>query len=132
MHTFFSLHSQGFMRVAACTPRIAVADPIENAKATLELLREGEAQAVDMLLFPELGLSAYAIDDLFLQDALLDGVERAIAELVSASQALRSVFVVGAPIRRNQRLYNCACRDFARQDPRSCAEVVSAELSRVL
>jgi len=107
MPTFFSLHSQGFVRVAACTPRTAVADPAENAKATLELLREGEAQAVDLLLFPELGLSAYAIDDLLLQDALLDGVERAIAELVSASQALPSVFVVGAPIRRNQRLYNC-------------------------
>ena len=102
MPNFFSLHSQGLVRVAACTPRIAVADPAENAKATLELVREGDAQAVDLLLFPELGLSAYAIDDLLLQDALLDGVERAIAELTRASQSLRSVFVVGAPIRRKE------------------------------
>jgi NAD+ synthase (glutamine-hydrolysing) len=60
------------------------------------------------MLFPELGLSAYAIDDLFLQDALLDAVDAAVAELAAASRNLASTFVVGAPLRHNQRLYNCA------------------------
>ncbi|MCC6194929.1 MAG: NAD(+) synthase [Burkholderiales bacterium] len=105
---FFSLHAQGFVRVAACTPRIAVGDPARNGQETLELLREAQARDVDLMLFPELGLSAYAIDDLVLQDALLDGVEQAIAQLVDASRSLTCVFVVGAPLRRNQRLYNSA------------------------
>ena len=78
---FFSLHRQGMVRVAACTPRIAVGDPARNAAETLELLHEGKERGVDLMLFPELGLSAYAIDDLFLQDALLDGVERAVAQI---------------------------------------------------
>ncbi|MES2561699.1 MAG: NAD(+) synthase [Pseudomonadota bacterium] len=104
---FFSLHKQGFVRVAACTPRIEVGDPKSNAEETLALMREGDARHVDLMLFPELGISAYAIDDLLLQDALLDGVEAGIAQLVQASRKLRPVFIVGAPIRRNNRLYNC-------------------------
>jgi NAD+ synthase (glutamine-hydrolysing) len=104
---FFSHQRQGFVRVAACTPRICVGDPQSNGEETLALMREGEARHVDLMLFPELGISAYAIDDLLLQDALLDGVEAALAKLVEASRALRPVFIVGAPIRRNGRLYNC-------------------------
>ncbi|MGZ5261363.1 MAG: nitrilase-related carbon-nitrogen hydrolase [Burkholderiales bacterium] len=104
---FFSLHRQGFVRVAACTPRCEVGDPKSNAQETLALMREGERRNVDLMLFPELGISAYAIDDLLLQDALLDGVEEGLAQLVEASKALRPVFIVGAPIRRNARLYNC-------------------------
>lgn len=105
--TFFSLHRHGFVRVAACTPRIEVGDPKSNAEETLALMREGDAKHVDLMLFPELGISAYAIDDLLLQDALLDAVEAGIAQLVEASKTLRPVFIVGAPVRRNNRLYNC-------------------------
>jgi len=106
-HPFFSLHRQGFVRVAACTPRIEVGDPKSNAQETLALMREGGERGVDLMLFPELGISAYAIDDLLLQDALLDGVEAGIVGLVEASQSLPSVVIVGAPVRRNGRLYNC-------------------------
>jgi NAD+ synthase (glutamine-hydrolysing) len=105
---FHSHHRQGFVRVAACTPRIHVGDPRSNAQETLALMRGGESRHVDLMVFPELGLSAYAIDDLLLQDALLDGAEAALASLVEASRALRGVFLVGMPLRRNQRLYNCA------------------------
>ena len=105
--SFHSLHTQGFVRVAASTPRIAVGDPAANADETLALMHDGEARAVDLMLFPELGLSAYAIDDLLLQDALLDRVEAELARLVDVSRALRPVFVFGAPVRRNGRLYNC-------------------------
>jgi NAD+ synthase (glutamine-hydrolysing) len=104
---FFSHQRQGFVRVAACTPRICVGDPQSNGEETLALMREGETRHADLMLFPELGISAYAIDDLLLQDALLDGVEAALAKLVEASRSLRPVFIVGAPIRRNGRLYNC-------------------------
>ena len=105
---FLSLHHHGFVRVAACTPRTHVGDPKSNAEETLALMREGEARRVDLMLFPELGLSAYAIDDLHLQDALLEGVEAALRRLVDASVDLGAVCIVGAPVRRNQRLYNCA------------------------
>lgn len=87
---------------------MAVGDPTSNAEETLALMREGEARNVDLMVFPELGLSAYAIDDLLLQDALLDGVEAGLERLVGASRDMRPVFVVGAPLRRNGRLYNCA------------------------
>jgi NAD+ synthase (glutamine-hydrolysing) len=107
-HPFFALHRQGFVRVAACTPRIEVGDPAANADETLALIHEGEARSVDLMLFPELGLSAYAIDDLLLQDALLDSVEAALARLLEATRALQPVVIVGAPVRRNGRLYNCA------------------------
>ena len=96
------------MRVAVCTPRIAVADPAANLLETLKLAREGHARGADLMLFPELGLSAYAIDDLLLQDALLQAVNAALAELVQASRDLQPVLVVGAPLVRNGRLYNCA------------------------
>jgi len=105
--SFFSLHRQGLVRVAACTPRIEVADPAANVRETIALARDGDARNVDLMLFPELGLSAYAIDDLLLQDALLDGVEAAIAQLVDATKSLRPVLIVGAPVRHNGRLYNC-------------------------
>jgi NAD+ synthase (glutamine-hydrolysing) len=106
--SFYSIHAQGMVRIGACTPRITVGDPAANARETLELAREGAAGNVDLLLFPELGLSAYAIDDLLMQEALQDGVERAVAQLVAASRDLPCVIVVGAPLRHNHRLYNCA------------------------
>jgi NAD+ synthase (glutamine-hydrolysing) len=104
---FYSIHRQGFVRVAACTPRIHVGDPASNADETLALMQEGEARHADLMLFPELGVSAYSIDDLLLQDALLDGVEQAIARIATASRSLRPVIVIGAPVRHNSRLYNC-------------------------
>ncbi|HXF77585.1 MAG TPA: NAD(+) synthase [Usitatibacter sp.] len=106
--SFFSLHRQGFVRVAACTPRVHVGDPSSNADETLATMREGDSRNVDLMVFPELGISGYAIDDLHLQDALLEAVEAALARLVEASRDLRPVCLVGAPLRRNNRLYNCA------------------------
>ena len=60
------------MRVAACTPWVGTADPAFNHDQHVELARKGDADAVDLMVFPELSLSAYAIDDLHLQDALLE------------------------------------------------------------
>ncbi|PTQ13051.1 NAD(+) synthase [Sphingomonas oleivorans] len=108
MTDFFSIHAQGFVRVAACTPLATAGDPAANVEATLALAREGDAQAVDLMLFPELGISSYALDDLHLQDALLDAVEAGIARIVEESRSLKPVLLVGAPLRRNGRLYNTA------------------------
>ena len=105
---FESAYRHGFARVAACTIPIAIADPAANAEAVLASARECDADAVAVALFPELCLTGYAIDDLVMQDAVLDGVEVAIARLVEASVDLFPVIVVGAPLRHRNRLYNCA------------------------
>ncbi len=105
---FHSIHTHGFVRAAVCTPTVIPGDPGFNAAETLRLAREGDARGCDLMLFPELGISAYAIDDLFLQDALLRRVETEIAGLVKASAQLKPVVIVGAPLAHNGRLYNCA------------------------
>ncbi|MGH6911603.1 MAG: nitrilase-related carbon-nitrogen hydrolase, partial [Phenylobacterium sp.] len=105
---FHAIHTHGFVRVAACTPAVAVGDPAFNAGETLAMARDGHVRGVDLMLFPELGLSAYAIDDLFLQDALLRRVDAEIAGLMRASKSLAPVLIVGAPVRHNGALYNCA------------------------
>jgi len=108
MKNFFSLYSHEFLRVASCVPRMQVADVTFNLEETLRLAQEGDARGAGLMLFPELGLSAYAIDDLLLQDALLDAVERALGQIVVASRRLYPVLVVGAPLRWNGSLYNAA------------------------
>ena len=105
---FRSAQAQGFVRVAACTPIGTAGDPAVNLAATLALARQGDAAGADLMVFPELNLSSYAIDDLLLQDALLDAVEAGIAELVEASRTLAPVLLLGAPLRRLGRLYNTA------------------------
>jgi len=106
--SFYAIHSHGLVRVAACTPALAVGDPGFNAAQTLALAKQGHARGCDLMLFPELGLSAYAIDDLFLQDALLRRVETEIEGLVAASRDLAPVLIVGAPVAHCGALYNCA------------------------
>lgn len=105
---FTNLYTHGFVRVAACAPRVAPAEPDKNVEAILGFWREAEAEGAALLLTPELSLSGYAIDDLFLQDPLLNAVEAAIVRLVEESEKLSPVLVVGAPLRARGALYNCA------------------------
>src|SRR4051794_41778605 len=105
---FFSLHRQGFVRVAACTPLMSVADPKSNTAETIALMREGNARNVDLMLFPELGISAYAIDDLLLQDALLRRVGAQPAIVVEASEGLAPALPLWAPRPPAGRLHHRA------------------------
>jgi NAD+ synthase (glutamine-hydrolysing) len=105
---FHSPYNHGFVRCAACTPECEVADPEFNANAILDLAHKGHNQKVAMMVFPELCISGYAIDDLLGQDVLLDAVEAAIASIVSASRDLNPVLLIGAPLRQEGRLFNCA------------------------
>ena len=106
--SFISPYRHEFLRLAACVPRIGVGDPAFNVAQTLDLVRAGDAQKIALMIFPELGISAYAIDDLLLQDALLDRVETALLEITEASCKLFPAVVVGAPLRRRGQLFNCA------------------------
>ncbi|MGW0227914.1 NAD(+) synthase [Actinopolymorpha singaporensis] len=105
---FAGLHSHGMVRVAAATPLVWTAEPARNAEATVDLARQADTEGVDLVVFPELGLSSYAIDDLLLQEALLDAAEDAVAAVRDASRELGPVLLVGAPLRRGGRLYNSA------------------------
>ncbi len=107
-HPFFDRHRHGFVRVATSTPKVRTADVAFNAEGIIEQARLAGEHDVDLLLYPELSLSSYALDDLHLQQALLDAVERHLGEIVDASADLRPVLVIGAPLRRNARIYNCA------------------------
>ncbi len=105
---FGSLYAHGFARVAACTVFGRVGDPSANAAAVLAEAQACHAEGAALCVFPELALSSYAIDDLLMQDALLDDVGAAAAALVEASERLRPLMLVGAPVRWRHRLYNCA------------------------
>src|SRR5207244_10327681 len=61
-----------------------------------------------LVVFPELGLSAYSCEDLFHQQALIDGAEEALANLLASTRNLRLAALVGLPVAREGRLYNCA------------------------
>jgi NAD+ synthase (glutamine-hydrolysing) len=106
--SFRSLYRHGFARVAACTTRTALADPAANAETILRMARECDRQAVAVAVFPELGLSGYAISDLLQQTTVLDAVETAIGAIAAGSAELMPLLLVGAPLRHLGALYNCA------------------------
>lgn len=89
-------------------PFVKVADPGYNVERTIGLARRASEQGAAVALFPELGISAYSNDDLFQQDALLDAVTAALTRLVDESSDLSPVLLVGAPLRIDGRLFNCA------------------------
>jgi NAD+ synthase (glutamine-hydrolysing) len=105
---FRSLYRHGFARVAACTTRTVLADPLANAEAILTMARDLDRQGVAVAVFPELGLSSYAISDLLQQATLLDAVEDAVETLLAQSAGLMPLLLVGAPIRHLGALFNCA------------------------
>src|ERR1700693_5261461 len=107
MAEFFSPYRHGFVRVAACVPPVVIAEPAKNADQALALVAAGDKEGVALMVFPELCLSAYAIDDLLFQDAVLDAVAVEVGRMIAASKKLSPVFVVGAPLRSRGRLYNC-------------------------
>jgi NAD+ synthase (glutamine-hydrolysing) len=104
---FQSIYRHGFVRVAVATPRVEVASPNYNVAQTLELARRAAGERAVLAVFPELGLSAYSNEDLFQQDALLDASLAALGELVGASRDLPLAIVAGAPLRADDRLFNC-------------------------
>ncbi|WP_408738183.1 NAD(+) synthase [Acetobacter senegalensis] len=105
---FHALYHQGFARVAACTVPVSLADPATNVQRILAAAQTASEEGCALCVFPELGLSGYAIDDLRQQEALLNAVEKALTDLAAASASLLPVLVVGAPLRHNNTLYNCA------------------------
>jgi NAD+ synthase (glutamine-hydrolysing) len=108
MAGFHSIYSHGFARVAVVVPFVRVADPPYNVARMLDLAQRAHVAGAALVLFPELGISAYTNDDLFHQDALLDAVLAGLQQLCDASASLAPLLIVGAPLRIGGRLFNCA------------------------
>ncbi|WP_188657968.1 NAD(+) synthase [Sphingomonas metalli] len=107
-HRFFSLHHHRMIRVAAATPPASVGDVPANTARTIALAQEAHAKGCDLVVFPELNLTSYAIDDLHLQSAQQAATLAGIRAVAAASVTLKPVLLVGAAIERAGRLYNCA------------------------
>ncbi len=105
---FLSPYAHGFVRVAVCVPELKVADPQHNAGRIVALGERASTEGAALALFPEMGLSAYSNDDLFQQDALLEATIEGLKTVVEASKRMRTVLVVGAPLRAEGKLFNCA------------------------
>ncbi|MCA9656842.1 MAG: NAD(+) synthase, partial [Myxococcales bacterium] len=105
---FSSIYRHGFARVAVCIPALRVADPAHNSARTIELAQRASAAGAVVVVFPELGISAYTCEDLFHQDALLGACEAGLAAIAAASRDLHPLLLVGAPLRVEGRLFNCA------------------------
>ena len=98
----------GFIKIAAGTPALNVADCAFNARSCLDLIRQGEAQGIKVLCLPELCLTGYTCGDLFLQDTLLQGAEDALAHLLAETAGTDMLLVAGLPVRYRCKLFNCA------------------------
>jgi NAD+ synthase (glutamine-hydrolysing) len=106
---FYSIYSHGFLRAAVAIPSVRVADCRYNSERMKGLARKASEMHAAITLFPELGITAYSNEDLFHQDALLDAACSALSALVAASRDLSPLLIVGAPLRFEGKLFNCAC-----------------------
>lgn len=97
----------GFIKTAAATPKIKVADCRYNAEQIINIMDKASADGVRLLTLPELCITGYTCADLFLQKVLLDGALKALSDIVKASTKYDMITVVGLPVALNNKLYNC-------------------------
>ena len=98
----------GFISVACGTPKLRLADCAYNAEQTFQMMRAAEKAGVKVLVLPELGLTGYTCGDLFYQETLLRGAEEALETVLEATRNLEVMAAVGLPLRKDNKLYNCA------------------------
>ncbi|MBR1931161.1 MAG: NAD(+) synthase [Lachnospiraceae bacterium] len=98
----------GFVKVAAITPKIKVADPKYNAQEICEQLEEAYTAGAKIIVFPELCITGYTCGDLFLQQILLDEALEALRRVAKATEGKDALVMVGLPVAKDGRLYNVA------------------------
>ncbi len=99
---------QGFVKTAAVTPKIRVADTTYNGQVIRELMHKAVDEGAKLVVFPELCLTGYTCQDLFLQETLLAGAREELMKLAAESEDLDAIFFVGIPYEVNGKLYNMA------------------------
>jgi NAD+ synthase (glutamine-hydrolysing) len=98
----------GYMRVAAATPSIRVADCSYNAEQIIGLIKKAAQEHIQFLCLPELCITGYTCGDLFLQDTLLENARKALMKVVDESSSLDVLVVAGLPIAQGGKLFNTA------------------------
>ena len=98
----------GFIKVAACTPKIKVADCEYNAERIIEMLTEASKKGVKLCVFPELCITGYTCQDLFFQDTLLNGALAALIKIAKAAGNINMLIAVGLPVKAKGKIFNCA------------------------
>ncbi len=102
----------GFIKVAAATPKISVADCAANSKNIIRLIKAAYDKKVSLLVLPELCVTGYTCGDLFLSSALIANASKALAEIADATKGKKLLVFAGLPIENQGRLYNCAAALF--------------------
>lgn len=98
----------GFVKVAAATPLVQVANPVFNAQQAEKMLRVAAQAQAELVVFPELSLTGCTCGDLFLNPTLVSAAEKALDGLLRRTRQLRLVFMVGLPVRTQSGLLNAA------------------------
>ena len=100
--------NDGFLRVAAASPQIRVADVEGNAEVALAAVRAAVERGVRALVLPELNLCGYTAADLFHNRTLLHACEAALVHILDETRELPIVFTIGLPVAVAENIYNCA------------------------
>lgn len=98
----------GFIKVAAATPELAVADCTFNTEQIISLMKKAQKQGSSVIVFPELCITGYCCSDLFSQDRLLEAAESSLIKIIKASEDTLPLVFVGLPVQVCGKLYNCA------------------------
>lgn len=99
----------GLFRVAAVTPTVRIADPAGNAKSIVRLsIETARNYKPSVVVFPELSVTGYTCEDLFAQQVLIEGAERAVEDICRGTSDLEQIIIVGCPVMVGARLYNTA------------------------
>ena len=98
----------GFIQVAAVTPQVRVADVSFNTQEVIRHLHEAADEGAKIIVFPELVLTAYTCNDLFLQSSLLREARAGLLEIIRACEGIRALVFVGLPLEEDGKLYNVA------------------------
>ncbi len=98
----------GFVHLAVGVPEVSVACPEKNAESIIDVIENAFVNGAHVLVLPELCVSAYTCGDLFLTDSLIRRSEEAVAKIVRETTESKILTFIGAPVRVNDKLYNCA------------------------
>ncbi|MDR2956243.1 MAG: NAD(+) synthase [Prevotella sp.] len=102
------MDNYGFVRVAAASPAVRVADCDFNAEEIIRIIADAESKEISAIVFPELSITAYTCGDLFCQSLLLDEAEKALTRIVDATRGMSVIAIVGMPLEVCNKLYNVA------------------------
>jgi NAD+ synthase (glutamine-hydrolysing) len=98
----------GLVKVAAATPYVHIADPLENSKEIIKLINKASACNVEVLVFPELCITGYTCGELFLSDVVVRSVNNALYDICKSTLGKKTLVFVGSPVWVNSKLYSCA------------------------